>query len=316
MSSCFLPPCFYTLKVSEHDLLGRCRCPLGMWPWGGAGGHKQAQVWEVAGSCNNTAIWLHSDLQEVNKSDLFGRGAWWLAGPRARGRGKPGTKLYSTGRKAGSRSSQGPRPFPRAQRKASGGLRPRLRTEGRAVASSLRPRNPELAETGALRQGGPAAPGARPRGQKESEQGGGGGEGTCTVVLTSPRCAHYPGCRGCNSPTGSALARKHRPTGSGSAPRRCPPRRQPPDQSPTSPPRTHSFPGQPLALRSRGPDWLESATSPRARRVTWTGFPPNSRPWACGVGGPQPLTAGGVWARLSDRHVLVRSAWLGLHRAS
>lgn len=82
-----------------------------------------------------------------------------------------------TGRSEGSWSSRGPRPLPRARGKASGGLQPRLHAEGRAVTSSLRPQNPERAETGTLSQRSPAAPGARPRRQKESEKrGGGGGE--------------------------------------------------------------------------------------------------------------------------------------------
>ena len=167
----------------------------------------------------------------------------------------------------GSRSSRGPRPLPRARGKASGGLQPRLHAEGRAVTSSLRPQNPERAETRTLRQRSPAAPGARPRRQKESEKGGGGGGGLCTVVPTSLRRTHSPGCRCRRSATGLALARKPRPTGSGSAPRRCPPRQQPPDQSSASPPPMRSFPRQPLASRLRSRDWLESATSPRARRL-------------------------------------------------
>lgn len=113
--------------------------------------------------------------------------------------------------------------------------------------------------------------------------------GLRTAVPTFPRSAHSPNSRGRRSPTGSAHARKHRPTGSSSTPRPHPPRRRPPDQSSTNPPLTRRFPGHPLALQSHNRDWLESATSPRARRVRG----PDSRPTLildpAGTAGPSPL---------------------------
>lgn len=113
--------------------------------------------------------------------------------------------------------------------------------------------------------------------------------GLRTAVPTFPRSTHGPSSRGRRSPAGSAHARKHRPTGSSSTPRPHPPRRRPLDQSSTNSPLTCRFPGHPLALQSHNRDWLESATSPRARRVRGPDSRPTLIPDPAGMSGPSPL---------------------------
>lgn len=146
---------------------------------------------------------------------------------------------------------------------------------------------PALAETGAPNEGDPCRVGSEGRRQKAEKDEA--AEELGTAVPTFPRSAHSPGSRGRRSPTGSAHARKHRPTGSSSAPRPHPPRRRPPDQSSTNPPLTCSIPRHPLALQSRNRDWLESATSPRARRVRGPDSRPTLVPGPVGMAGPSPL---------------------------
>lgn len=107
---------------------------------------------------------------------------------------------------------------------------------------------------------------------------------------------HAAGYRGRGSPRESAPVRKHRPTGSGFQPRPHPTCRRSSHQSPARSLLTRCFSVRPLVPQSRGRDWLEIATSPQARRVAWTGFPPSSGCSACGDVEPELFALGRVGA--------------------
>lgn len=137
-------------------------------------------------------------------------------------------------------------PLPRARGKTGGGLHPRLHTEGPGISSRLRPGTPAPAETGAPSEAVPCLAKNKTGDRKKANKDEAVVKGLGITVLTFPRSPHNTGCRGRRSPTGSAHARKHRPTGSGSPPRPHPLRWRPPDQSSANSPLTYSSPEQPL----------------------------------------------------------------------
>lgn len=153
------------------------------------------------------------------------------------------------------------------------------REESRARSSTLRPER------------GRPTPNGEQGGQNEGKRGPTGHDG---AYLS--RELHAARFGGRSSPRGSTPAHKHRPTGRGPSPRPHPPGRRPPYQSPARPLMMRSFSALPLVPQQRGRDWLESATSPRARRVAWTGFPPSSGRPACGDSESQFCALGRVGA--------------------
>ncbi|XP_035110689.2 uncharacterized protein LOC118143790 isoform X2 [Callithrix jacchus] len=237
-------------EVSEHDLLGRCTLQSGCGP--GAG------------------------LADTSR---LGLGEWH----------DPETDKDATSQAQNSTERDGvdrTSPLPGARGKTSGGLHPRSHTEGPRISSKLRPGTSAPAETRAPSEVGTCCVQNKTRDKKKTNKDEAVVKGLGITVLTFPRSPHSTGCRGRSLPTGSAHARKHRPTGSGFASRPYPACQRPPDQSSANPPLTHSFPELPLVQQSHSQDWLESATSPRPRRVAWTRFPPNSSTRARWDGGP------------------------------
>ncbi|XP_035110688.2 uncharacterized protein LOC118143790 isoform X1 [Callithrix jacchus] len=267
-------------EVSEHDLLGRCTLQSGCGPGAGladtsrlVSGRRQGAVTITLSKCPPTfrrqkvTLWFQ------------GLGEWH----------DPETDKDATSQAQNSTERDGvdrTSPLPGARGKTSGGLHPRSHTEGPRISSKLRPGTSAPAETRAPSEVGTCCVQNKTRDKKKTNKDEAVVKGLGITVLTFPRSPHSTGCRGRSLPTGSAHARKHRPTGSGFASRPYPACQRPPDQSSANPPLTHSFPELPLVQQSHSQDWLESATSPRPRRVAWTRFPPNSSTRARWDGGP------------------------------